>query len=96
MQRVKETNDVIACCVSLSVRLATNIRQRTVGALDEWLREAAGSRVAAFVRFAESLERDLAAVKAGLTHDFSNGPTEGFVNKLKMLKRQMYGRAKTD
>jgi transposase len=39
---------------------------------------------------------DEAAVRAALESEWSNGQTEGFVNKLKLLKRQMYGRAKLD
>ncbi len=37
--------------------------------------------------------KDLSAVRAGLTESWSNGPVEGFVHKLKLIKRQMYGRA---
>ena len=40
--------------------------------------------------------RKINAVRAALTHSWSNGPTEGHVNRLKLLKRQMYGRAKFD
>jgi transposase len=39
------------------------------------------------------LQKDLAAVRAGPTGEWSNGPVEGFVHKLKLLKRQGYGRA---
>jgi len=46
--------------------------------------------------FARGLTTDLAAVSAGLTLPWSNGQTEGQVNRLKMLKRQMYGRANVD
>src|SRR5207253_7845821 len=46
--------------------------------------------------FAQGLRQDYAAVKAALTWPYSNGPTEGHVNRLKLLKRQMYGRAKLD
>jgi len=49
--------------------------------------------VPALTRFAAGLRADLAAVRAGLTESWSNGPTEGFVHKLKLLKRQAYGRA---
>ena len=42
------------------------------------------------------LTDDRAAVEAGLSQEWSNGPTEGHVNKLKLLKRQMYGRANVD
>ena len=46
-----------------------------------------------FVTFAEGLRDDYAAVKASMTLNVSNGPVEGLNNRLKMLKRQMYGRA---
>jgi transposase len=42
------------------------------------------------------VRRDYAAVKAGVTLSYSNGPTEGHINRLKMLKRQMFGRAMLD
>ncbi|MEL6816900.1 MAG: transposase, partial [Cyanobacteria bacterium J06598_3] len=43
--------------------------------------------------FAKGLIEDYAAVKASMSSEWSNGPVEGLNNKLKMLKRQMYGRA---
>jgi transposase len=43
--------------------------------------------------FVKGLEKDKEAVLAGLTESYSNGMTEGFVNKLKLIKRQGYGRA---
>jgi transposase len=42
------------------------------------------------------MKKDLGAVRAGLTEEWSNGPVEGFVHKLKLLKRQGYGRAGFD
>ena len=45
------------------------------------------------VRFASSLENDLSSVESALVLDWSNGPVEGQVNRVKTLKRQMYGRA---
>ncbi len=44
-------------------------------------------------RFALGLYEDYAAVKAGVTLPWSSGPVEGHINRLKMLKRQMFGRA---
>jgi transposase len=44
-------------------------------------------------RFAKELKKDLATVRAGLTESWSNGPVEGFIHKLKLIKRSMYGRA---
>jgi transposase len=45
---------------------------------------------------AKSFQRDYAAVKAGVTLQWSSGPAEGHINRLKMLKRQMYGRVRLD
>ena len=61
--------------------------------LDTWLDRAKSSGIPAFRNFAVSLEQDYDAVKAGLSLDWSNGPVEGQVNRLKNIKRQMYGRA---
>ena len=61
--------------------------------LDGWLEEAEVSKAPAMRRFAAGLRKDLGAVRAGLTEEWSNGPVEGFVHKLKLLKRQGYGRA---
>jgi transposase len=50
----------------------------------------------AFQRFATRLREDYEAVKAGVMLPWSNGPVEGQINRLKMLARQMFGRAKLD
>ena len=51
------------------------------------------SELSAFRDFAAGLRRDLTSIEAAVREPWSNGQTEGQVNKLKMLKRQMYGRA---
>jgi transposase len=61
--------------------------------LDGWLKDAEESRSTAMRSFAAGLRKDLDAVRAGLTEKWSNGCVEGFVHKLKLLKRQGYGRA---
>ncbi len=61
--------------------------------LDGWLEEAEVCAAPAMRNFATGIRKDLAAVRAGLTEGWSNGPVEGFVNKLKLIKRQGYGRA---
>ena len=61
--------------------------------LDEWLVQAESSQIVEFVRFAASLRSDYKAIKAALTYSWSNGQVEGQVNRLKLIKRQMYGRA---
>jgi transposase len=72
------------------------VRSRDVGGLDTWLVAARESQLAPFESFATGLQRDRAAVEAGLTTPWSNGPVEGHVHRVKLIKRQGYGRAKLD
>ena len=65
-------------------------------ALDVWLHDAEGCGVRAVETFAAGLRQDGAAVRAALTTSWSNAQSEGHVTKLKLLKRQMYGRANFD
>lgn len=59
----------------------------------EWIDQAISSKYSPLVRFAQGLRRDLKAVIAAVEYRWSSGQVEGQVNRLKMLKRQMYGRA---
>jgi transposase len=70
------------------------IREQTGQHLDAWLSSAEASRLPEFQSFAKGIQQDKAAVLAGLTLPWSQGPLEGHVNRLKLLKRSMYGRAK--
>ena len=69
------------------------IGQKQHDRLDEWIQEAEESHIVEFVRFARGIRKDYAAIKAALTYSWSNGQLEGQVNRLKLIKRQMYGRA---
>jgi transposase len=64
--------------------------------LEAWTSQAQASPVPELRGFANGLRKDWAAVTAGLTTPYSSGAVEGHVNRIKMLKRQMYGRAKPD
>ena len=77
-------------------RFGALLREHRVADLDAWLRAAEESSIPEFVRFARSLRRDQAAVSQAVTSRWSQGQTEGFITKLKLLKRSMYGRAKSD
>jgi transposase len=69
------------------------IRTRDVAALDAWLTAAWASELAPFVSLANGLQEDRAAVEAALTTSWSNGIVEGHMHRLKLIKRQGYGRA---
>ena len=64
-----------------------------VRTLARWMKKAVGSGIYGMKRFVRKLDHDLAAVKNALRESWSNGPVEGHINRLKTLKRQMYGRA---
>jgi transposase len=69
------------------------VRDRDPDALPAWITDAAGSVLASF---GKGIVADQAAVLAALTQPWSNGQTEGQITRLKLVKRQMYGRAKLD
>ena len=64
--------------------------------LETWASQAENSPVSELRGFTKGLRKDWAAVTAGLTVPYSSGAVEGHVNRIKMIKRQMYGRAKPD
>jgi len=72
------------------------IKERRVDGLRQWIIGAQRSEIPEFVSFANGLTDDLLAVRAALTYEWSNGQTEGQVHRLKLIKRQMYGRGKLD
>ena len=61
--------------------------------LDPWLEQCEQTGISEFVGFAQGVRRDYTAVANALSYPYSQGPVEGAVNRLKMLKRQMFGRA---
>jgi len=72
------------------------VRARDQEALDPWLEAAAASPVPTIRTFAASIRRDYAAVAAALEYPWSSGQVEGQVTKIKLRKREMYGRGKFD
>jgi transposase len=87
---------LLASLYDLAQRFCRLIRERQSDALLPWMEEALKSDFKELVSFVHGLHQDLAAVQAALTTNWSNGPVEGHVNRLKLVKRQMYGRAGFD
>ena len=69
------------------------IRERDSAILGDWIKQYLHSSLSGLRTLAKGLEMDIDAVSNALKHNFSNGIVEGYVNKLKALKRTMYGRA---
>jgi transposase len=72
------------------------VRERLADEFDTWLSLAEKSTASNMRNFAAGLRRDYDAVKMALSHPLSNGQVEGQVNRLKLIKRKMQGRAKLD
>ena len=83
----------IARAYTLSQAFLTLVRERRGEALEAWMAEAIDSGIDALARFARGWQDDLRAIIAGLTLEWSNGVTEGQIHRLKLIKRQGYGRA---
>ncbi len=77
-------------------RFATMMSQLQGEDLEQWITDVERDTLAPVASFARNLRRDQDAVQAGLTLPHSSGRVEGTVNKIKMLKRQMFGRARFD
>ncbi|MFO0646051.1 MAG: ISL3 family transposase [Polyangiales bacterium] len=91
--RLTEACPAIRAAQSLAQEFIRLLRTRDVAALGTWLQSAEECALASVRDFAVGVRRDLAAVRAALTLVWSNGQTEGQITKVKLLKRQMYGRA---
>jgi transposase len=85
-----ERSPTIATAVDLIRRFATMVKGQVASTLDCWLQQAETSALASF---AAGLRRDEDALRAALTEPWNNGQVEGQVNRLKVIKREMYGRA---
>ena len=96
LARLREAAPTLAAAVELAEEFAALVRGRKPERLDPWLQRAQDSAVPALQRFARRLSSDYDAVRAAVTLAWSNGQVEGQINRLKTIKRQMYGRANLD
>jgi transposase len=96
LSRLRQHGAELADVVGLAEDFAILLQRRRPRHFDAWLRRAQDCTTAALRRFAQRLASDYDAVRAALTAPWSSGQVEGQINRLKMLKRQMYGRAGLD
>lgn len=86
----------IATIYPLGQQFLQLVRERDLSAFDSWLSACVSSNIPELASFASGLQQDEAAVRAALTLPWSTGQVEGQITRLKLLKRQMYGRASFD
>jgi Transposase len=90
---LKQGSNEFAQMRSLAMRFRGIFRSRESRKLDAWIDDAIGSGLVPIVRFARVLRRDIDAVHNAAELPWSNGQAEGQINRLKTIKRAMYGRA---
>ena len=93
VERITDAVPALGVAADLARQFAAMIRGGDATDLDNWLTAARASEL---VSFAQGLTRDLAAVRAAITEPWSTSPVEGQINRVKTMKRQMYGRAGHD
>jgi transposase len=94
VQELENQSPELQQTAQVSRQFQDMVRQRSLEAWQDWLAQAATPEVSQELRaFARGLREDEKAVTGALSLPWSNGQVEGQVNRLKMIKRQMYGRA---
>lgn len=93
VEALKAGSPAFATMRNLAMRFNGILRGRKADPLPAWIDDAIEADLAPIVRFARTLNRDIDAVRNGIEMPWSNGQAEGQINRLKTLKRAMYGRA---
>ena len=97
LQHIEQNRDAspdLDAAYRLSQAFVSMVAERRAPDLEEWLKQAEHCGIPELERFAHGICRDYATVKAALSSEISNGQVEGQVHRLKLQKRQVYGRAK--
>lgn len=94
--RLEQAPEPVRSACTLGREFAEIIRERRAHDLTAWMERVQGSTFPDLRRFVRGLRRDESAVRHACRYEWSNGPTEGHVNRLKFVKRSMYGRANFD
>ncbi len=93
LEALRQASETVETIYQLVQEFLQMVRERGGKQLESWLTKVRTCRIPELRRFANGIERDKAAVLAGLTLSSNNGQTEGQVTRIKLIKRMMYGRA---
>jgi transposase len=96
LRQIKQADTTVARAHQLVHAFQQMLREQKPDQLQSWLQAVVDTGSEALISFANGIRQDFAAVKNALALPWSNGQTEGQVNRLKVIKRQMYGRAHFD
>ncbi|MEA4917267.1 transposase [Proteiniphilum sp.] len=93
---LRKDNPILQSLWDLSNNFRVIFKEKSIQKFHEWVQQVQQSTFRGLINFAHGLQGDLKAVEAAIVYDYNNGITEGCVNRLKNIKRQMYGRASFD
>lgn len=96
LEHMRTVHGDIAHLIELSEQYVAMIRNRQRDQFDRWMMAAAASPLKEVRQFARNVRNDEAAIRAALAYEWSQGQVEGQLNRLKLVKRSMYGRANFD
>jgi transposase len=96
LSRLRTQHAALTEAIILAEEFVALIRERQAERFDPWLAQARDSALLAFRNFARKIDSDYDAVRGAVTSPWSTGQVEGQINRLKMIKRQMFGRASFD
>jgi transposase len=96
LRQLRQASPDLETAYQLVKEFLQMVRELAGERLEEWLGKVQASHLQAFQSFVNGVQQDKEAVLAGLTLHWSNGPLEGNVNRLKLIKRSMYGQADLD
>jgi transposase len=96
IEQICQASEELCTVYLLSQEFVTFLKERKAEALDGWLARAKACHVTELGSFVTGIRRDYAAVRAAFSLPCSNGVVEGHVNRLKFIKRSMFGRAYLD
>ena len=96
LEQMCQVSEELSTAYELSQAFLSILKERRAQALKEWIKAATSSHIPELKSFAKSVQQDYAAISAACSLPWSQGQVEGQINRLKCLKRQMYGRARFD
>jgi transposase len=96
LSRLRTQHAALTEAIILAEEFVALIREGQAERFDPWLAQARDSALPAFRNFARKIDSDYDAVRGAVTSPWSTGQVEGQINRLKMIKRQMFGRAGFD
>ena len=93
-EKIIQRYPVIEDIINLVNEFKHLLESKNVEKLEEWIEKANNLKIRKIDKFVNGLKRDIQAVRNAIIYEYNNGLTEGSVNKLKVIKRVMYGRNK--